>query len=286
MQLNFYHKRSSSCPTSKTHFFYYPKKETPIVFPKDLPCEIKPIWPLDYEKPLERDHVVEVLKQAYFNGACAGEDMFYHPYFFDPIHGYCKCHHIVNNYKKHLHEARLCDCMVELEFGGTRNLFEICSIKHGEAIAKWGPFQKGFQRVLYVEPMMIFDCQMYIVCSVNVMDVKPIKENTYDIGISYDFVHNWFSRRNLSNYPTPQSRLGYLKGLAFDRFQHDINSYKDECIFLIKDWLSLGFLPQDQYYVHIFNWKTNSQVCEDRFYISMSDYEDCQSFFKSSENQK
>ena len=76
---------------------------------------------------------------------------------------------------------------------------------------------------------------MYIVCSVNVMDVKLVEENTYDIGVSYDFVYSRYTKRNTINYPTGESRLLYLKKLASERYAEDKSTYKEKCIELIQE---------------------------------------------------
>ena len=278
MKLNFYHKRSNSSPTFNEHFFYYPKKEKPINFPRDLPSSTEAIWAIDYTKPLEAEWVVEVLIQAYFNGQTIGSDMYYDTYFYDPVHGYCKCNEIVNLYKKHIYKPGICACMKEIIFCG-KTFLTVCEIEYRKAHKKWSPFKKGFQRVLYVEPLIIFDLQMYIVCSVNVMDVKLVEENTYEIGVSYDFVCNYYTYTNIniSNYPTVESRLLYLKKLASERYAEDKSTYKEKCIELIQEWESTGALPKNKYYVHIYNLEYYSKWCEDRMYISRSEYEEVKS---------
>lgn len=126
---------------------------------------------------------------------------------------------------------------------------------------------------------------MFLVCSVNVLDVKPVQFNTYDVGISYDFIYSWFSKLNTSMFDhLPRGErvrleLGYLKDLACSRFENDKFSYKETCVSFIEDWLNNGHLPKDQYYVHIYDYANSKPLYEDRIYISSSAYESCQSFF-------
>lgn len=282
MQLNFYIKRSNLNNCFYGHFFFYPNKENPI-FPTDFSFEKTAKLRIGYKK-LECHYVVEILKQAYFNGVGFSKDMFYPTYFFDPIHGYCKCHFIVNNYKKHKHKAGICDCVTEIEFSGVTNYLLVNAYDQAKAREKWGSFKKGFQRVLYVEPMIVFDVQVYLVCSVNVMDIKPVHLNTYDVGISYDFIHsdmNW-NESTFSHLPMGKAieyKLGHFKDIASSRFESDKCSYKETCVSFIDDWVTNGYLPKDQYYVHVFNLEFNKDYNNDRIYISRSDYEACQSFF-------
>ena len=284
MQLNFYQKRSTSSPTFKQHWFYYPKKEEPIIFPRDLPWQENAIWPIDFNKALEPVHVVELLKEAYYNGLTTNVNMFYPTYFFDPIHGYCTCNDIVNNYKKHIHKTGICDCMRKIEFHGKPSIFLVSMDEHIKANSEWGPFQKGFQRVLYVEPLVIFDCQMYLVCSVNVMDVKSIQENTYDIGLSYDFVYSIYTRSNFPKHP--KVGLGHLKKIACEHFELDLKRYKEKCIDFIKEWIMNGFIPKDNYYVHIYTQTNNATWYEDRIYISETDYKSCVLHFDCKRNNQ
>ena len=241
-----------------------------------MPSSTEAIWAIDYTKPLEPVWVGEVLKQAYFNGQTIGSDMYYYTYFYDPVHGYCKCNEIVNQYKKHIYEPRICECSKEIKYCG-KTFLTVCDIEYIKAHKKWAPFKKGFQRVLYVEPLIIFDVQMYIVCSVNVMDVKLVEENTYEIGVSYDFVFSIYTITNTSNYPTVESQLLYLKKLASERYVQDKTTYKEKCLELIQEWESTGVLPKNKYYVHIYNLKLNSKWGEERMYISRSEYEELKS---------
>ena len=78
----------------------------------------------------------------------------------------------------------------------------------------------------------MFEHAAYLVCSLNVMDVKQVSSGVFDVGLSYDIVHNIYDRKKADpiKYPTIASKLNYIKEIADNHFEKDQITYVNTCI--------------------------------------------------------
>jgi len=253
---------------------------------------------VDYNKPLEMSEISKNIVDLYHLGHFSFWSMYYSTYFYDPINGYCHCKSLYEklstqslNYLNQLrlkwdtHPRKLvtthCQCFDDIYYGGN-NCLTVGFIESTIRLKKYSPFKEGFNSVLYVKEVDIFNIGSrthYLVCSLNVMNVKQVQTGVFEIGLSYEFIQDWHLFMMLSNvkkaiYPKTLSYFSDLSNFSKNFFFEDQKIYYDHCIFLIKNWISKGFLPANELYNFVFLEKTNYRFNEgNRFYLKRSDFD-------------
>jgi hypothetical protein len=193
MEFCFYKIPVYEHPTFRLDLFY-PQKD-----PTDLAALNRTIHDsncFDLTRPFSLEEVTRRLSKSFYDGEVFVQRKADNHFFHDPIHGYCTCNAVYNrvsqdsfNYLNHLRLKKnyprkwttiSCRCEDVLIFGGSSTLEEhlnLSSSVYGDSRKKYDPFPSGFQQVLYVKEVDFYQVgsrSHYLVCSLNLMDVKQV----------------------------------------------------------------------------------------------------------------
>jgi hypothetical protein len=203
MQLCFYKIPVYQHRTFRLDLFY-PQKDPSALASLDINNHYFNCF--DLTRPFSLEEVTRRLTKSFYDGEVFVQRKADNHFFYDPIHGYCTCNAVFNvvsqdsfNYLNHLRLKKnyprkgiaiRCKCEEVLIFEGSPTVEEVlgCSptveehlnlipLFYGAYRRKYDPFPSGFQQVLYVKEVDFYQVgsfSHYLVCSLNLMDVKQV----------------------------------------------------------------------------------------------------------------
>ena len=127
-------------------------------------------------------------------------NMLYYTYFYDPIYGYCTCGEAIRQVQKGVTKISLsCICSNAIKFlGMSSEKFLNMSLEEEFLLAihkrKKRRFPKGFVKVLCTDFISYKGLLLYVFCTLNVMDIKQVSPNEFDVGIGYHYLNNIFDK--------------------------------------------------------------------------------------------
>ena len=188
--------------------------------------------------------------------------MYYSTYFYDPIHGYCKCNFLYHRLSKesyhYLNQLRLkgvhyqrkviskthCQCFDDVFFGG-QNFLTVRDDVSSERRKKYAPFPEGFQQVVYVKEVDFYNVGSrthYLVCSLNLLNVKQVYPGVFEVGFTYELIQDSYTESALSEisdrlYPVCKVNvfLNDLSHLVNNFFDEDQKNYYESCQSIIEN---------------------------------------------------
>jgi hypothetical protein len=183
-------------------------------------------------------------------------------YFYDPIHGYCTCFlsltRLKNESFNYLNQLRLkwdsyprkgafrmyCKCYSDIFHAGK----DFLSVSDEESIAatkQYSSFKEGFQVVLNVKEIDLFNVGYrthYVVCVLNLMNVKQVQPGIFEIGLSYELIQDYYAENMFYNIEKKLysgntlkffSDISNITNILFSQDQDQIDFY-ERCVAWIK----------------------------------------------------
>lgn len=127
--------------------------------------------------------------------------MFDNVYFYYPIYGSCSCGKILELVSKYTSIVSDVNCICKTNIIDEIDIYTLKKkyISYEEyleasKIKDITDFPKDFIKVLGMEKIVLTpdpDLHVYMICFVNVLDIKQTAPNTFDVGISYFFFHSY-----------------------------------------------------------------------------------------------
>jgi len=288
MILNIYKATTNICYVNNYNWFFYPLNKLEFNSLSDLPYESKGTDSIDLSRRLEPEYTNEILSYQIKKGISLGiSSMYLSPYFNHPIYGYCTCNKVLNDYlKKQQFKTLVCNCIHEIEFFGKCPLE--MTFEEERLSAERSHFPEGFNEILFKDFILFHGQPIYLISSLNVMDVYQTSNQVFDVGITVNYIE--FIRDKRSEEFRPNSEvsdedyiinysnkwLNALNDYTKLYFEQNKDLYLKKCVPVINHWIQKGLISKSDFFVHLYtSYYRNSKfpgLCEDRFYILESTY--------------
>ena len=303
MKLIFYKTLVSPNTVPCLNWFYAKKNQSSeFIVPTGMDYNNFEKWSLDFDRPLSIAEVEHHLVIAYYLGREFTWSMRHKTYFYDPIHGYCDCgvlsNTLMNQSFNYLNQLRLktdfyprkdmigmsCQCYDNTWYAG-KNILTVSDQERNAASKKYSSFKEGFRHVIYVKELDFYNVGSrthYLVCSLNLMNVKQVQPGVFEVGLDYELIQNSYLYSQLYDirnriYPNVKSYFSDMSKLINSLFDNDQIIYYEKCLGTINYWLTHNFLPSNELYIYVFNALRSDPEKEfnefDRFYIKRSDFD-------------
>jgi hypothetical protein len=125
--------------------------------------------------------------------------MFLNSYFYDPIYGYCTCNAVINQYNVNfnLEDHFSCNCKVNIIRYRQPPPSPYKIIEDIEYIRKADFFPEGFVEILKTDFVYFGKTPVYLISSLNVMDVKQTSKNIFEVGIVIHVLNYYLDGRDV-----------------------------------------------------------------------------------------
>lgn len=271
MFLNLYKSNTNMCYIYNYNWFYYPLNKFEFNSLSDLPYESTDTDPIDFSRRLEPEYTNEILSYQIKKGISLGLlSMYFDSYFHHPVYGYCTCNKVLTNYLKQKEFHSLyCNCWDQIRFFGKSALD--MTIEEERLSEKRSHFPEGFNEVLVKDFILFHGQPIYLISSLNVMDVHQISNNVFDVGITVNFIDCMLDTQSEDFVSDSDKWLHSVNDYTKLYFEKNKDLYLQKCVPVITNWIQKGLISKSDLFVHLYtSYNRNSRFpgyCEDRFYI-------------------
>jgi len=175
-------KRYTNISNLSGRWIHYPIDVLVAKKPFEIPYET--LKPFDRNRRLEPEHALSALSFI-LKKRIGWVDMFLNSYFYDPVYGYCTCNAVINQYNNNLNveDDFSCNCRVDITRFRKPPPPPYQIIEDIDHIRKVEFFPEGFVEILKTEFLYLGKTPIYLISSLNVMDVKQTSKNFFEVGI-------------------------------------------------------------------------------------------------------
>lgn len=253
--LNLFKRDTNICEIMESRWFHYPIDVLVAKKPFEIPYET--LKPFDPNRRLEPEHALSVLsfilkKRIGYVG------MFLDSYFYDPIYGYCTCNAVINQYNNNLNveESFSCNCRVNIIRFRKPPPPPYKIIEDLDYIRKANFFPEGFVEILKTDFVYFGSTPVYLISSLNVMDVKQTSTNTFEVGIVIHVINyymdGWGIIQTGANWHKEADWYNYANDFIKIYYETNKDFYSLKCKPIIENWLEKGLILKDELFVHLF----------------------------------
>jgi len=255
LTLNLFKRDTNICEIGESRWIYYPIDVLVAKKPFEIPYET--LNPYDPNRRLESEHALSVLSFI-LKKRIGSVDMFLNSYFYDPIYGYCTCNAVINQYnvKLNLEDFFECDCSENIIRFRQPPPSPYKIIEDIEYIRKVEFFPEGFVEILKTDFVYFGKTPVYLISSLNVMDVKQTSKNIFEVGIVIHVLNYDMDGRDViqtgADWQKEVDWYNYVHDFTKDYYKHNLNYYHLKCMPIIENWLEKGLILKDELFVHLF----------------------------------
>jgi hypothetical protein len=176
---------------------------------------------------LEPEYTNEILSYQIKKGISLGSSsMYLSPYFHHPIYGYCTCNKVLTDYlKKKEFTTLFCNCKKKIRY------FDKCALdltlEEERLSAERSHFPEGFIEILSKDFILLQGQPIYLISSLNVMDVYQTSNQVFDVGITVNVIE--FDAPS-EEYKSEDKWLQSINDLTKLYFEKNKDLYLQQCV--------------------------------------------------------
>ena len=289
--LNLFKRDTNICEIVSDRWMHYPTD----VLVENKPLEIiyENHKPYDRTRRLEHNLVFNVLSLL-LKKRIGSVGMFLNSYFYDPVYGYCTCNAVINQYNNNLNveDDFSCNCSVDIIRFRKPPPPPYKIIEDLDYIRKVEFFPEGFVEILKTDLVYFGKTPVYLISSLNVMDVKQTSKNIFEVGIVIHvlnyYMDGWDVIQTGAYWHKEVDWCNYVNDFSKDYYKQNFEYYHLKCMPIIENWLEKGLILKDELFVHLFTLNERELILldedyelrtfkfeglhEDRMYIRQKDF--------------